>query len=361
MIWGPSPPSHCTLSSHFHASDSGHSCSRSRLGCHFLQQPAPISHLLHSTAVRSLSRCWALRLQGQATEMWFQATGHPGELHRRLQRCDPGGRLVRRVRKRGGGSIPDRGLRWLPGGVSASFPQEQGRQKEAGVVGGCSWKPSRPFSACPKRAALICRAHSRAAFDAELKGEHKSYFKGLQSRGIWVSKSLNHPVPPVQPGEHRPGGDLSLELGSWGPRQPPLVAPSFLSSSPQGPASCEPSLFWTSILDGGGHSPPPFIREYEMREAQPLPLKDTQCRVGAVGTAQGMSLTKGIQGNGGWSGKTSWRRPASGGLPPAAISGGGWPVPMPFSPSSQIPVRLLNWPRTWFTHDLCHYSLGQAP
>ena len=90
MIWGPSPPSHCTLSSHFHASDSGHSCSRSRLGCHFLQQPAPISHLLHSTAVRSLSRCWALRLQGQATEMWFQATGHPGELHRRLQRCDPG-------------------------------------------------------------------------------------------------------------------------------------------------------------------------------------------------------------------------------------------------------------------------------
>lgn len=93
----------------------------------------------------------------------------------------------------------------------------------------------------------------------------------------------------------------------------------------------------------------PSFREYEMREAQPLPLKDTQCRVGAVGTAQSMSLTRGIQGSGGWSGGLPGGGPPGEAYFLAAISGGGWPVPFP--PGSQIPVRPLNWPRTWFTHE----------
>ena len=115
---------------------------------------------------------------------------------------------------------------------------------------------------------------------------------------------------------------------------PPSCPPAPKAQPPASlPFSGPPS--WTE--EGTAHLP--SFREYEMREAQPLPLKDTQGRVGAVGTAQGMSLTRGIQSNGRWSGKASWRRPAWGGLLPCSDIWWGLACAFPsrFTDPSQAP------------------------
>lgn len=101
------------------------------------------------------------------------------------------------------------------------------------------------------------------------EAEHKSHFKQLQSPGIWVSEFLNHPPTGLpeqsQPaGELGPEGDASLELSSWGPGQPSVLAPSFLSSCSQGPASSRlPSSSQAPQAEVAAALLPSF-REYEI-------------------------------------------------------------------------------------------------
>lgn len=129
----------------------------------------------------------------------------------------------------------------------------------------------------------------------ELKGESTSPTSkgfipeesGSPSPGI-VLPLMCLPGQSRPAGEPRPGGDCSLELGSWDAWQPPLLALSSLSFYSQDPTSCPPSLSGRPQTEEDTVLLPPF-REYAMMKAQSLPLKDTQCRVGLVGTAQGVS------------------------------------------------------------------------
>lgn len=75
------------------------------------------------------------------------------------------------------------------------------------------------------------------------RGEHTSYFKQLQTPGIWVSEFLNCPPTSLpllylpeqsQPvGEPGPEGDAGLELSSWGAGQPPLWFPPSCHPAPR--------------------------------------------------------------------------------------------------------------------------------
>lgn len=115
--------------------------------------------MLLSTAVHSLSSVGARAARGPR-EIQPRHLGYPGDPCGHLQDLILEADLSRGSGWGGGGASQtgaQGSARWV--GEWLSFLHgKQGSQREAGVGGGCSWRPGRPFSTCPKRAALICRA-----------------------------------------------------------------------------------------------------------------------------------------------------------------------------------------------------------